>query len=325
MFFQMTRQMSSAAAPPRHLVSMLGLTNGELLRLVDSTLAFKQQFLAGGAPRSELAGRTVALVFNKRLTRTRLSSEGAAVYFGGHPMFLGKDDIQLGVNELVLDTAKVMLLMTLCIFARVGPHQDILDLCEHLRVPIINALCDTFHPLQAITDIATIKETFGRTAGLKLAWIGDANNVINDLAIAALRLGISVAVATPAGIELDLRIVEGARDIGTKAQLTTTHDPLEAVKDADILVTDTWISMGQEEETAAKLQQFAGFQITHDMARAGGASPDWRFMHCLPRHKEEVDDAVFYSDRLVVFEEAEMRLYAAMAVLDGFVVKRGEF
>ncbi|ODQ82874.1 hypothetical protein BABINDRAFT_5776 [Babjeviella inositovora NRRL Y-12698] len=316
---------------PRHLISMLELSNDELHSLVSRTLHFKAQFKSGKpAPESvskALAGQTVSLVFNKRSTRTRISSEGAAVYFGGHPMFLGRDDIQLGVNESMYDTARVISSMTSCIFARVGPHSDIQELCQHSSVPIINSLCDTYHPLQAITDIASIKEAFGKTQGLKVAWIGDANNVINDLAIAGLRSGIDVAVCTPKGIKLDAHIVSGAAEVSkqTGAVLTLHHDPLEAVKNADILVTDTWVSMGQEEEAKQKLKQFSGFQISQKMATDGGANPGWKFMHCLPRHQEEVHDNVFYDEsRSIVFAEAENRLYAAMAAIEGFVVNKGD-
>lgn len=216
--------------------------------------------------------------------------------------------------------------MTSCIVARVGPHSDILGLAHSSTVPIINALCEMFHPLQAITDIMTLKEAFGDLKGLKLAWVGDANNVLHDLAIACAKSGIDVCAATPSEYPIDLDVVEMIRRAGdeTGAIFEVTNDPLHAVKDANVLVTDTWISMGQEEETALRLKQFDGYQITNEMAAKGGAHKDWKFMHCLPRHPEEVSDEVFYSDRSLVFPEAENRLYAAIAALEAFVVNKGK-
>ncbi len=280
-------------------------------------------------------------MFSKRSTRTRVSTEGAVVTMGGHPMFLGKDDIQLGVNESLYDTAVVISSMVSCIVARVGPHADIADLAKHSTVPVINALSDAYHPLQTIADVLTIHEAFpatpspGRSVtpglgleGLKIAWIGDASNVLFDLAIGAAKLGIDLAVATPKGYEIPAQIKEVIKDAGgqakTGAKLMETNVPEEAVKDADILVTDTWISMGQEEEKAKRLKAFRNFQITPDMAKKGGAKPDWKFMHCLPRHQEEVNDQIFYSPRSLVFQEAENRLWAAISALEAFVVNKGK-
>lgn len=312
---------------PRHLVNMMELSNSELRSLVDLAANFKKISKAGVSPEnhSKLMGKLIALLFSKRSTRTRVLTEGAAAFFGAQPMFLGKDDIQLGVNESVLDTTKVLSSMTSCIFARVNSHQNILDLCEHLLVPIINSLCDRYHPLQAITDILTIKETFGKTEGLKLAWIGDANNVINDLLIAALRSGISVLVSIPEGVEFDEQVGNFAHKLASESGLTfeVVHNPQAALKDANVVVTDTWISMGEEDQKVAKLKQFENYQITRKMIASGQAADNWKFMHCLPRHKEEVDDEVFYGEESLVFGEAENRLYAAMAVIDGFVVKKG--
>lgn len=239
-------------------------------------------------------------------------------------MFLGKDDIQLGVNESFYDTTKVLSSMTSAIVARVGPHSEIQELVKHSRVPIINALCEKYHPTQAIADLITIKEAFGTLDGLKLSWVGDANNVLHDLAIACVKVGINVAVATPASHQLSREMLAEIESNSSAATVEETTDPLEAVKDADIIVTDTWVSMGQEEEKAKRLKEFEGFQVSDEMAQKGGAKKDWKFMHCLPRHSEEVTDEVFYSDRSVVFEEAENRLYSALAVLEAFVVNKGQ-
>jgi ornithine carbamoyltransferase len=287
-----------------------------------------------------LTGKVVAMTFSKRSTRTRVSTEGAVVAMGGHPMFLGRDDIQLGVNESLHDTSVVISSMVSAIVARVGPHSDVADLAKHSTVPVINALSDAFHPLQTIADILTIHETFpskpsrGRSVtpglgleGLKIAWIGDANNVLFDLATGAAHLGIHIAVATPEGYEIPeaMRnlIIDTAANSNSGSKLFTTNTPEEAIKNADILVTDTWVSMGQETEKIKRLKDFKGFQITPDLAKRGGAKPGWKFMHCLPRHREEVNDEVFYSSRSLVFPEAENRLWSAIAALEGFVVNRG--
>ena len=256
-------------------------------------------------------------------------------------MFLGKDDIQLGVNESLYDTSVVISSMVSCIVARVGPHSDVAGLAKDSSVPVINALCDSFHPLQAIADFLTIHESFPskvtptRSAvpslgleGLKIAWVGDANNVLFDMAIAATKLGIDIAVATPRGYEIPekmMNIIKEARTgVQSPGNITQTNVPEEAVKNADILLTDTWISMGQEEEKVKRMKAFEGFQITSDLAMRGGANEGWRFMHCLPRHPEEVSDEVFYSQRSLVFPEAENRLWAAISALEGFVVNKGK-
>lgn len=258
---------------------------------------------------------------------------------GGHAMFLGKEDIQLGVNESVYDSSVVISSMTSCMVARVAKHSDVSELAKHSSVPVINALCDTYHPLQIIADYLTIHENFGKPGaevtdpsslgleGLKIAWVGDANNVLFDLALGSVKLGVDVAVATPKGFEIpefiSKELAEAAEGVKRPGKITSTYVPEEAVKDADILVTDTWVSMGQESDKVARLKAFEGFQITNDLAKRGGAKEGWKFMHCLPRHPEEVADEVFYSDRSLVFPEAENRLWAAISALEGFVVNKG--
>lgn len=241
-------------------------------------------------------------------------------------MFLGKEDIQLGVNESLYDTSVVISSMVSCIVARVNGHSDVADLAKHSTVPVINALSDLYHPLQTIADFLTIHEAFPSSKssssdslgleGLKIAWIGDANNVLFDLAIGAAKLGVDVSVATPKGYEIPSAmrqvIQDAAKTTSNPGSLTETNVPEEAVKNADILVTDTWVSMGQEEEKIKRMKAFEGFQITTELANKGGAKQGWQFMHCLPRHPEEVSDEVFYSPKSLVFPEAENRLWAAI-------------
>lgn len=325
---------------PRHLLSIADLTPTEFATLVRNAASHKRAIKSGAIPErliGSLSGKTVAMMFNKRSTRTRVSTEAAAVQMGGHPMFLGKDDIQLGVNESVYDTSVVISSMVSCIVARVAKHSDVADLAQHSTVPVINALCDSFHPLQIIADFVTIHEAFPPHAhklsglgleGLKIAWVGDANNVLFDLAIGATKMGVDMAVATPKGYEIPadmLDIIQRAGEgVPNAGKLTQTNVPEEAVKNADILVTDTWVSMGQEEESKKRMKAFEGFQITADLAKRGGAKENWKFMHCLPRHPEEVSDEVFYSPRSLVFPEAENRLWAAIAALEAFVVNKGK-
>ncbi|KAJ5105441.1 Ornithine carbamoyltransferase [Penicillium alfredii] len=335
-------QTSPPTSPfaPRHLLSIADLTPAEFATLVRNAASHKRAIKSGAIPQSllgSLSGKTVAMMFNKRSTRTRVSTEAAAVQMGGHPMFLGKEDIQLGVNESLYDTSVVISSMVSCLVARVSKHSDVADLAKHSSVPVINALCDSFHPLQIIADFLTIYEAFPPKAhhlsslgleGLKIAWVGDANNVLFDLAIGATKMGVDMVVATPAGYEIPadmLEIIQRAGEgVSRPGKLTQTNVPEEAVKGADLLVTDTWVSMGQEEEKIKRMQAFKGFQITPELAQRGGANGGWKFMHCLPRHPEEVSDEVFYSPRSLVFPEAENRLWAAIAALEGFVVNKGK-
>jgi ornithine carbamoyltransferase len=359
------RSYSSPATPatspfaPRHLLSIADLTPAELTTLVRNASSHKTAIKSGSVPKNllgSLSGKTVAMMFNKRSTRTRVSTEAAVATMGGHAMFLGKDDIQLGVNESLYDTSLIISSMTSCMVARVGPHSDVTDLAKHSSVPVINALSNDYHPLQTIADFLTIHEAFpsssrslGNTPGLgleglKIAWVGDSNNVLFDLAIGALKLGVNISVASPKGFTIPasmLEIIQSSTDgVSSPGKLTQTHVPEEAIKDADILVTDTWVSMGQEAEKVERMKAFDGYQITNDLAKRGGAKEGWRFMHCLPRHPEEVADGVFYGPRSLVFQEGENRLWAAickfcfhldcetrltvLAALEAFVVNKGK-
>ena len=328
----------STASAPRHLLTIADLTPSELTTLVQNAASHKSAIKAGTQSetlRSALRGQTIGISLSKLSTRTRVSSEAAVAAMGGHPMFLGKGDIQLGVNESLRDTSLVISSMVSGIIARVGPHSDVEGLAQYSSVPVINGLSDRYHPLQAVATFLTMSEAFGKGGknlgiqGLKMAWVGDANNVFVDLAIGAAKLGVDIAVATPEEYRIsdDMRaaIKEAADSAPHAGKLTETMVPEEAVKGADILVTDTWVSMGQEEETAKRLKAFAGFQITNEMAKKGGAKEGWKFMHCLPRHPEEVSDEVFYGPRSLAFQEAGNRLWAAISVLEAFVVKKGKF
>ncbi|KAI0392720.1 putative ornithine carbamoyl transferase [Xylariaceae sp. FL0594] len=333
------RSYSTEASKVRHLMTIGDLSTAEFSKLVLNAASHKKAVKSGQVPaaiKDRLLGQTVAMMFSKRSTRTRVSTEAAVAMMGGHPMFLGKDDIQLGVNESLYDTSKIISSMTSCMVARVGPHDDVANLAKDSDVPVINALSNDFHPLQTIADFLTIHEVFSQLApnasgvvpdGLKVAWVGDANNVLFDLAIGCVKLGVDISVATPEGYGIPEPMLnfikEQAKTTPSPGKITEHFVPEEAVKDANVIVTDTWISMGQEEETQKRLKAFSGFQVTEDLAKRGGAKPDWKFMHCLPRHPEEVSDEVMYGPRSVVFQEGENRLWAAIAALEGFVVNKG--
>ena len=234
------------------------------------------------------------------------------------------------VNETLYDTSVVVSSMVSGIVARVNAHSSVADLAKHSSVPVVNALSDSFHPMQCLADYLTVYEALHERTkapkgsgkeglgleGTKIAWVGDANNVLFDLAIGAMKLGVDVSVATPRGygIPKEMRgfISDAAKGRKGQSVLVETESPEEAVKGADIIVTDTWVSMGQEAEKKKRLRDFEGFRVTADMAKRGGAKEDWKFMHCLPRHAEEVADEVFYSPRSLVFPEAENRLWTAI-------------
>ncbi|KAK3722784.1 ornithine carbamoyltransferase [Vermiconidia calcicola] len=290
---------------PRHLLSIADLTPKELTTLVRNAGSHKSALKSGSSLpqnlQNSLLGKTIAMLFSKRSTRTRVSTEGAVAMLSGHPMFLGSQDIQLGVNESLYDTSVVISSMVSAIVARVNKHEEVAEMAKISSVPVINALSDLWHPLQTIADYLTLHEAFPSDKssdgslgleGLKIAWVGDANNVLFDLALGAAKLGCNLSVATPSGYS----IPDNIRSIITTAAanpstpidfLTETNVPEEAVKDADVIVTDTWVSMGQESEQKKRLKDFEGFQITHDLAKRGGAKEGWKFMHCLPRHREE--------------------------------------
>jgi ornithine carbamoyltransferase len=214
------------------------------------------------------------------------------------------------------DTAVVLGRLSDLVLARVFAHSDITQLAAHCERPIINALSDLHHPLQLLADVQTLEEEFGSVAGLTVAWVGDGNNILQSFLASAGPLGYSVQYATPPGFEPDAGVLAASQALARSAGVTISgsHDPLAAVRGADVIVTDTWVSMGQEAEVAARMRAFQGYQVTEAMAARGGAKPGWVFLHCLPRKPQEVDDAVFYGPRTRVWDEAENRKWTFMAV-----------
>ncbi|KAK4520080.1 CS domain-containing protein [Mucor velutinosus] len=333
---------------PNHFITTADYTAEQLLDLVNRAIQFKvESKYSHPKARTDrpLAGKTMALLFSKRSTRTRVATETAVSYLGGNAMFLGGQDIQLGVNESLLDTTRVVSSMVDGIMARVGSHDEIETLAKESAVPVINALSDKYHPTQILADLMTIHEYYHHKKnnvpkgaysahtqhpretlnGLKVAWVGDANNILQEILVAFPKCGISVSAACPSGYVCDQEVIDIAQADAKKtgASVVFTTNPEEAVKDCDIIVTDTWVSMGQEEEKKKRLVEFEGYQVTNDLAKRGGAKADWVFMHCLPRKPEEVDDEVFYSDRSIVFPEAENRKWTILSVVDALMVRGG--
>ena len=298
----------------RHLLSLKDYSRDDLEEIFELTARVKAEPAAyAGA----LAGKTLAMIFQKPSTRTRVSFEVGMFQLGGHALYLGPGDMQLNRGETVADTARVLSRYVDGIMARVFAHQDVLDLAKHGSVPVINGLSDLLHPCQALADYFTLRERRGTLEGLKLAYVGDGNNVCHELMIAAVKLGMSIAVAAPKGYEPNALIVKSsARDAMKAGQPMpeVTDDPMAAVVDADVIYTDVWTSMGQEAEAKARVAAFAGYQVTARMLAA--AKPEAVFMHCLPAHRgEEVAAEVIDGRQSVVFDEAENRLHTQKALL----------
>ena len=298
--------MSTLAAPaPRRLVSDLDLSAASVQRLLDLAGRMKRTPLRYA---QSLAGRYLSLLFEKPSLRTRLTFELAIKQLGGDAVnYAGP----IGGREPVKDVARNLDRWTHGIVARVFSHSTVEEISKWTHVPVINALSDLYHPCQALADVQTIEERFGKLSGLKLAFIGDGNNVAHSLMLTAGRLGVHVAVATPKGYEPNADITEEAREHG---RITITNDPAEALDGAHAVYTDVWASMGQESEAAQRMAAFASYQVNE--ALFSKARPDAIFMHCLPAHRgEEVTDAVIESTRSVVFDQAENRLHAQKALL----------
>jgi len=269
---------------------------------------------SGTAPRP-LQGHSVSMIFQKRSTRTRVSTETGMSLLGGHALFLGPSDIQLGVNESMRDTANVLARFNDLILARVYGHADVEELAKYSSSPVINALSDMHHPLQTLADLMALQEQFGKDlSGKTLAWVGDGNNVLHDLMLGSAILGMNVNIATPTGYEPNATILQKTKDLAAAsgASILTTTVAAEAVQGANVVVTDTWVSMGQEDEYAKRVAEFEGYQVNKDLM--SNAASDAVFLHCLPRHPEEVADEVFYSDQSLIFPEAENRMWTVMSV-----------
>jgi ornithine carbamoyltransferase len=270
-----------------------------------------------------LQGKALAMIFEKPSLRTRVTFDVGIHQMGGFSLYLSPAEINLGKRESVADVARNLERMVQGVMARTFSHQVVVELAQHAHIPIINGLTDFNHPCQAMADYLTILEIKGELAGIKLAYVGDGNNVAVSLIKGAARLGVHIALATPPGYEPNAEVVQWARTeaAATGCRVDLTHDPVAAATDADVLYTDVWTSMGQEAESAKRLVIFRPYQVNDELF--AHARRDAIFMHCLPAHRgEEVTDAVVESRRSVVFQQAENRLHAQKAIMLGLMGKR---
>jgi ornithine carbamoyltransferase len=298
----------------KHLLSLKDYSREEIEEIFDLAARMKA---APGEYGQSLRGKCLGMIFQKPSTRTRVSFEVGMYQLGGQALYLSQSDIQLHRGETVADTARVLSRYLDGLMARVFAHQDVLDLAKYGSVPVINGLSDLLHPCQALADYFSLRQRRERLDGLKIAYVGDGNNVCHELMIAAVKLGMSFACASPKGYEPNQLIVKAAGRDAQKSRApvpVVTADPMAAVAGADVVYTDVWTSMGQEQEARQRLEAFEGYQVTPRMMAA--AHPDAVFMHCLPAHRgEEVAAEVIDGPQSVVFDEAENRLHTQKALL----------
>ncbi len=270
-----------------------------------------------------MEGKTLGLIFSKSSTRTRVSFEVGMVQLGGYPIFLSANDIQLGRGESIYDTAKVLSRYIDGIMIRTFKQSDVEDLAKYGSIPIINGLTDLLHPCQILADLQTIYERKSRLEGLKMAYVGDGNNIAHSLLYGCAKVGMDVSIATPQGYECNTEIVDNAKDDAkqTNCKITITNDPIEAVKDADVIYTDTWVSMGQETEKEKRIKIFKPYQVNTELF--SHAKDDAIFLHCLPAYRGyEVTEDIIDGPQSAIFDEAENRLHAQKAVMAMLMEKK---
>lgn len=295
----------------KDFISITDLSCEEYDDILTLAARLKRQRYAG-VPHPLLAGKTLAMIFEKASTRTRISFDVGMYDLGGYALYLNSRDTQLGRGETIADTARVMSRYVHGAIMRTYKHETITEFAKYASIPVINALSDKEHPCQILADSLTLKEKFGDLNGLRVAWIGDGNNVCNSLIMATVQTGMEIAVATPKGYEPDPAAIRFAREDGGK--IVEYDDPKKAVEDAHAIYTDTWISMGEEDIKDTKLKDFNGFCL--DMPLLKRAAPDAIVLHCLPAHRgEEITDEVIDSMQSGVWDQAENRLHAQKAVL----------
>lgn len=301
----------------RDFLSIDDFTAEEITAVLDRSADLKRRLRRGEAP-PVLAGKTLAMIFEKPSLRTRVTFEVGMRQLGGHAIYLAPQDIQLGTRESTPDVARNLSRWVSGIMARTFAHRTVQDLAEYSTVPVVNGLSDLEHPCQILGDALTIQEHTNRLKGVRLAWIGDGNNVCHSLLLAAGKLGLHMAVAVPAGFEPSAEILSRAKSLAGKSggRISVGHDPTEAVRGADVIYTDVWVSMGQEASRAERVATFAaaGFQVNSALLRAAG--PHTKVMHCLPAHRgEEITAEVLDGPQSIVLDQAENRLHAQKGLL----------
>jgi ornithine carbamoyltransferase len=294
----------------RSFTRVADFTSEELELVLNRAAQLKQS--SREEQRELLPGRALGMIFQKPSTRTRVSFEVGIAQLGGHALYLRADDLQLGRGETIRDTATVLSRYLDAIMIRTFAQSDVEELAEHADIPVINGLTDSSHPCQALADVLTIRERLGRLEGVRIAYLGDGNNVCASLMVAAAKLGASFVAVTPRGYEPDERAVALARETGSVVELS--DDPTDAVQGADVLYTDVWTSMGQEEERERRLRELAGFAITDELLAHAGK--DAIVLHCLPAHYgEEITEEILHGPQSAAWEEAENRLHAQKALM----------
>ncbi len=307
--------LKGAVIMKRDFLSLGALSPDQLWSLLELAISLKKE-RGQGANAPRLAGKALAMIFQKPSLRTRVSFEMAMVHLGGHALYLSPQEIRLGQRESVPDVARVLSRYVDAIMARVYAHDDLITLAEWASVPVINGLSDHYHPCQGLTDLLTIYEKLGGLKGVKLAYVGDGNNTLHSLLLGGSGAGMELAVATPEGYEPLPQVVRQAQEIAerTDGAIRLTRDPREAVCGADVVYTDTWTSMGQESETEERRKVFAPYQL--NTALLGLAGPKAGVMHCLPAHRgEEITDEIADGPQSWLFDQAENRMHAQKAIL----------
>ncbi|MEC1261558.1 ornithine carbamoyltransferase [Bacillus swezeyi] len=295
----------------KDFLSLKDFTKEEILYLLQEAAAMKQNKI-----QNVFKGKTLAMIFEKSSTRTRVSFEAGMAQLGGSALFLSSEDMQLGRGETIADTAKVLSGYVDAIMIRTFEHEKVEELALHAEVPVINGLTDLFHPCQALADLLTIQETKGTLNGLKAVYVGDGNNVAHSLLIACAKVGCSITIASPKGYEPDQEVVQLAKTFAEEsgAEVNITHDPESAVKNADVIYSDVFTSMGQEAEANERLNVFKPYQV--NVSLVSHAKPDYIFLHCLPAHREEeVTAEIIDGPNSAVFQQAENRLHVQKALL----------
>jgi len=295
----------------KDFLSILDITKDELNEIIVEAGELKT-LKKKGKVHDVLRGKNLAMIFEKSSTRTHISFEVGMNELGGHALFLNARDMQIWRGEEIRDTARAASRYVSGIMIRAYKHSTIEEFARYATIPVINGLSDLEHPCQLLADIMTLREHFGSTDDLRVAWVGDGNNVCNSLILSTVLTGMNVTVATPKGYEPSERVVKNARDLG--GRVTLVRRPEQAAQDADVIITDTWISMGDDEEREERLRVFRKFTV--DAALLRHASPDARVLHCLPAHRgQEIADEVMEGGQSLVWDEAENRLHAQKALL----------
>lgn len=299
----------------RDLLTLHDYSTDEVSLILEEAKKIKAMQRAG-MPHPYLQGKTLAMIFQKSSTRTRVSFEVGMYQLGGYPLFLSPKDIQMGRGESVADTARVLSRMVDGIMIRTYAQSEVEELAAYADIPVINGLTDLTHPCQILADLLTIEEHKGKLKGLKLAYVGDGNNIAHSLLFGCAKVGMNISVASPEGYQPNAQVLQLAiQDAqATDAKIEVGNDPVAAMRDADVVITDVWASMGQETEQREREKAFASYQVNTDLCSL--AKPDFIFLHCLPAHRgEEVTADIIDGPHSVVWDEAENRLHAQKAVM----------